>query len=53
MTGFNEAGAVKPRKREAWERPPRVGARFNEAGAVKPRKLHCEALELAGRRVLQ
>ena len=37
-SGFNEAGAVMPRKpvtaARCWARPPR----FNEAGAVMPRK---------------
>ena len=38
LFGFNEAGAIRPRKDPA-ETEPLVGSmRFNEAGAIRPRK---------------
>ena len=39
LPGFNEAGAIKPRKPGASWRPRAPPAGFNEAGAIKPRKL--------------
>ena len=36
--GFNQAGAVMPRKEFLEEDSPTLWDRFNEAGAVMPRK---------------
>ena len=38
VAGFNEAGAVKPRKHSARRLASAGITGFNEAGAVKPRK---------------
>ena len=38
LDGFNEAGAVMPRKGWRPQRPPPALGGFNEAGAVMPRK---------------
>ena len=36
--GFNEAGAIEPRKRRANAGAAPPGCSFNEAGAIEPRK---------------
>ena len=36
--GFNEAGAIEPRKLSVTPPPDPVVGRFNEAGAIEPRK---------------
>ena len=40
-TGFNEAGATKPRNSSGCPSRPRARRSFNEAGATKPRNSRC------------